>query len=126
MVRVPAVLVGLIVAYGLAAAIFAIAGVLQDSRVLVVALPLISWAGGFVAGRLAQRPAPVPGMAIGVMALALRAGIGLGGFNDMLLLIDPAVALLELIAAITGGLMGTMIVRQTNVEPVRKRGYRVT
>ena len=124
MVRVPAVLIGLIVAYGLGAVSFVIAGMLQDSRVLVVALPLIAWAGGFVAGRFAQRPAPVPGMAIGLMVLALRAGIGLGGFNDILLLINPAVALLELIAAITGGLMGTMLMRRTNRVPVHEPEYR--
>lgn len=117
MIRVPAVLVGAVCAGVLTILAFLVATWLGNRQILVVALPMIASAGGFIAGRWAAKPAPVPGLAVAIIMLAVRLGLGLGLYDALFGLVDPGVALLELIAAITGGLMGTMIVRRLAQQP---------
>ena len=126
MIRVPAVLVGVICAGVLTALAFLVAARLGDRQMLVVALPMIASAGGFIAGRWAARPAPVPGLAVAMIMLAVRLGLGLGLYDTLFGLVDPGVALLELIAAITGGLMGTMIVRRLTHQPAPKPDFQAS
>ena len=124
MIRVPAVLVGLICAYGLAIVAVIAARLLSDDRLLIAALPIIAGFGGFIDGRWSGRPAPVPGLAVGILILAARMGLGLGMHDDLAFYIDPIVAMLELIAAVTGGLMGTIIVRRQTQQYAPKPEYR--
>lgn len=116
MVRIPTVVVALAVALACAAVSFWVALWASETRVLVALLPVVSGLSGFIAARGADRPAPVPGVAVGLLALAVRAGLGLGLFGNLFVLVAPQVALLELIAAITGGLLGTLLARRSAAE----------
>lgn len=123
MIRVPAVLVGLMCAYGLSAVAFMLAMIVGDGRALIVLLPVIASIGGFIDGRWSVQPSPVPGLAIGILILAARLGLGLGMHDNLLQYIDPIVAMLELIAAVTGGLMGTVVTRRLTQQHAPKAGY---
>lgn len=123
MIRVPAVLVGLVCACVLAICAFWAAQVQHDGRMLAASLPLITWLAGFIGSRWSLRPAPIPGLAIGVLALAIRAGLGIGVHDDMLFYIEPTVALLELIAAISGGVVGTLLARRASPKLAPKADW---
>lgn len=126
MIRVPAVLVGVVCAGVLTILAFLVATWLGNRQMLVIALPMIAGTGGFIAGRWAAKPAPVPGLAVAIITLAVRLGLGLSLYDALFGLVDPGVALLELIAAITGGLMGTMIVRRLAQQPAPEPDFQAS
>lgn len=123
MIRVPSTLVGLVTAYTLAVLAFLAANTFGNEQVLVACLPLIAGVGGFISARWADKPAPIPGLAIGVLILAARIGISLGLHDTMFDYLNPIVALLELIAAVTGGLMGTVVMRRLVQQPLPKPDF---
>lgn len=114
MVRVPALLIALVLAVALATAAFTLAFRLGDGRVLIVLLPVIAALSGFVAGRWASRPSPVPGATVGVIAIAARLGLGWGMGRGLLLFVRPDLAVLELLAAVAGGLAGALLARRAS------------
>ena len=121
-VRIPATLVALALALALDAGTFMLAGRLVFTNVPIVLLPLWAAAGGFVAGRWGAWPAPVPGFAIELLIVATQIGLVIGYLPDLRAFIELSVILLQVIAAITGGLIGTLLARRASqiaarVEP---------
>ena len=121
-VRIPATLVALALALALDAGTFTLAHMLIFARVPIALLPLWAVAGGFVAGRWGAWPAPVPGFAVGLLIVATQIGLATGYLPDLRTYIEPSLILLQLIAAITGGMIGTLQARRASqigarVEP---------
>ena len=111
-VRIPAVVVALALALALDAGTFALAVGLNAAAVAIVLLPLCASAGGFVAARWASRAAPAPGLAVGVLLVACQLGAAFGPYPAIQPLLDPRLLLLQLIAALGGGLVGMVLVRR--------------
>jgi hypothetical protein len=121
-VRIPATLAALALALALDAGTLILAGTLVFARVLIALLPLWAAAGGFVVGRWGARPAPVPGFAVGLLIVATQIGLATGPLPELRAYIEPSQLLLQVIAAITGGMIGTLQARrasqiETGVEP---------
>ena len=112
MVRIPALLVALAVGLALNAGTFALAQAAALSQAPIALLPLSAALGGFVAARWAQRTAPVPGFAVGLLLVACQIGAALGPYPALQPFLDPRLLLLQIIAAISGGLTGTVLVRR--------------
>ena len=78
--------------------------------------------GGFVAGRWGAWPALVPGFAVGLLVVATQIGLATGYLPELRAYIDPSLMLLQVIAAICGGIIGTLQARrasqpEAHVEP---------
>ena len=121
-VRIPATLVALVLALALDAGTFMLAGMFMFADVPTVLLPLWAAAGGFVAGRWGAWPSPVPGFAIGLLIVATQIGLVIGYQPNLRGHIEPSMILLQVIAAITGGMIGTLLARRAGqiaarVEP---------
>lgn len=115
-VRIPATLVGLALALALNAGTFLLMRMLWPTDLAIALLPLWAGCGGFVAGRWSSRPAPVPGFAVGLIVLATQIGLAAGYLPELGVYIEPGLTLLQVIAAITGGLIGTLRARRV-AEP---------
>jgi hypothetical protein len=111
-VRIPAILVALALALALDAGTFALASAPVFSAAPIALLPLWAMAGGFMAGRWGLRPAPVPGFAVGLLLTATQIGLASGYVPELRAYIEPGLTLLQIIAAITGGLIGTLLARR--------------
>lgn len=111
-VRIPAVVVALALGLALDAGTFALAVTLNTAAVAIVLLPLWAALGGTVAARWAGRTAPAPGLAVGVMLVACQLGAAFGPYPAIQPLIDPRLLLLQLIAALGGGMIGMVLVRR--------------
>jgi hypothetical protein len=101
---------------------YMLAGWLVFASVPLALLPLWAAAGGFVAGRWGAWPAPVPGFTVGVLVVATQIGLATWQMYDLRAYIEPSLLLLQVIAAITGGMSGTLQARrasqpETRVEP---------
>lgn len=118
-VRIPATLVALALALVLNAGTFMLAGTLVFSRMPIALLPLWAAAAGFVAGRWGAWPAPVPGFAVGLLIVATQIGLAIGQLPELRAYIDPSLMLLQVIAAITGGLIGTLQARRATQPEAR-------
>jgi hypothetical protein len=121
-VRIPATLVALALVLVLNAGTFMLAGTFVFADVPRALLPLWAAAGGFVAGRWGAWPAPVPGFAVGLLVVATQIGLATGYRPELRAYIEPSLALLQISAAITGGMLGTLQARrasqpQARVEP---------
>jgi hypothetical protein len=121
-VRIPATLVALALALALNAGTFMLGRTLAFSSVPIALLPLWAAAAGFVAGRWGAWPAPVPGFAVGLLIVATQIGLAIGQLPELHAYIEPSLMLLQVIAAITGGMIGTLQARRagqpaTRVEP---------
>jgi hypothetical protein len=121
-VRIPATLVALALALALNAGTFMFTGTLDFARAPIALLPLWAAAGGFVAARWGARPALVPGFAVGLLVIATQIGLATGYLPELRAYIEPSLLLLQVIAAITGGMIGTLLARrasqpETRVEP---------
>jgi len=121
-VRIPATLVGLALALALNAGTFILTRILSPTHLSIALLPLWAACGGFVAGRWNTRPAPVPGFAVGLLVVAVQIGLAAGYAPELAGYIEPALTLLQVIAAITGGMIGTLLARragepETRAEP---------
>lgn len=112
MVRIPAILVGLALGLALNAGTFALALLDALSQAPIALLPLWAALGGFVAARWAGRTPPVPGFAVGLLLVACQIGAALGPYPALQMFLDPRLLLLQIIAAISGGLTGTVLVRR--------------
>jgi hypothetical protein len=84
----------------------------QQPWLLIVLLPINAAVGGVIGGRWAMRPAPAPGFAIGLLSVAVQMGLGMRAGGSILTFITIDEALLQIIAAITGGLIGTVLARR--------------
>src|SRR3954451_21420145 len=111
-VRIPATLVALALALALDAGTYRLTGTLVFATVPLALLPLWAAVGGFVAGRWGAWPAPVPGFAVGLMIVATQLGLAIGQLSELRIYIEPSLMLLQLIAAITGGMIGTLQARR--------------
>jgi hypothetical protein len=121
-VRIPATLVALALALALDAGTWMLAHTLVFARAPIALLPLWAAAGGFVAGRWGAWPALVPGFAVGLLVVATQIGLATGYLPELRAYVDPSLLLLQLIAAITGGMIGTLQARRAeqiaaHVEP---------
>jgi len=121
-VRIPATLVALALVLALDAGTWMFTGTLVFARVPLGLLPLWAAAGGFVAGRWGAWPALVPGFAVGLLVIATQIGLATGYLPQLRVYIDPGLMLLQVIAAITGGMIGMLQARRasqpkTRVEP---------
>ena len=121
-VRIPATLVALALVLGLDAGMYMLAGNLVFATVSLALLPLWAAAGGFVAGRWGAWPVPVPGFTVGLLIVAIQIGLATGYLPELRAYIEPSLLLLQLIAAITGGMIGTVLARRASqieacVEP---------
>jgi len=118
-IRIPASLVGLALALALAALVYFVARLLGNRGLVALLLPACSAAGGFVAGRWAGAPPVAPGLSVGVICIAARMGLALGMREHLLAFVHPGLALLELLAAMIGGLIGVFVARH-NAAPQHK------
>ena len=121
-VRIPATLVALALALALNAGTFMLEGTDVFAHVPLGLLPLWAAAGGFVAGRWGAWAAPVPGFTVGLLVVATQIGLATGSIHELRAYIEPNLLLLQVIAAITGGMIGTLQARratrpQAHVEP---------
>ena len=117
-VRIPATLVALALALGLDAGMYMLAGSLVFANVPLALLPLWAAAGGFVAGRWGAWPAPVPGFMVGLLVVATQIGLATGQLPELRGYIEPSLLMLQVIAAITGGMIGTLLARRVGqTEP---------
>jgi hypothetical protein len=114
LVRIPATLVALALAMMLNAGTFMLTGTLVFARVPIALLPLWAVAGGFVAGRWGAWPAPVPGFAVGLLLVATQIGLATGHLPELRAYIEPSLMLLQVIAAITGGMIGALLARRAS------------
>ena len=113
-VRIPATLVALALALALNAGTFMLANSPAFVVISIALLPLWAAAAGFVAGRWGAWPAQVPGFAVGLLIVATQIGLAAGYLPELREYIDPSLTLLQIIAAITGGLIGTLLARRAN------------
>jgi hypothetical protein len=118
-VRIPATLVALALALALNAGTFMLTGTLIFARVPIALLPLWAAAGGFVAGRWGAWPAPVPGFAVGLLVVATQIGLATGQLPELRAYIEPSLMLLQVIAAITGGMIGILLARRASQPQAR-------
>jgi hypothetical protein len=118
-VRIPATLVALALVLVLNAGTFMLAGMFVFANVLLALLPLWAAAGGFVAGRWGAWPAPVPGFAVGLLVVATQIGLATGYRPELRAYIEPSLMLLQIIAAITGGMIGTLQARRASQPQAR-------
>jgi hypothetical protein len=118
-VRIPATLVALALALALDAGTFMLTGSLVFTSVPIALLPLWAAAGGFVAGRWGAWPAPVPGFTVGLMVVATQIGLATGQLLELHTYIEPSLILLQIIAAITGGMIGTLLARRASLPKTR-------
>jgi hypothetical protein len=113
-VRIPATLVGLALALALNAGTFILAGTFVFASVPIALLPLWAAVGGFVAGRWGAWPAPVPGFAVGLLVVATQIGLAIEQLPELRAYIEPSLLLLQVIAAITGGMIGALHARRAS------------
>jgi hypothetical protein len=118
-VRIPATLVALALALALNAGTFMLARTLTFADISIALLPLWAAAGGFVAGRWGAWPAPVPGFAVGLLIVATQIGLAAGYLPELRGYMEPSLTLLQIIAAITGGMIGTLLARRANQTEAR-------
>jgi hypothetical protein len=111
-IRIPVALVGLALALALGALATLAARALARPELGPALLPLCAAFGGYVAGRCSLRLPQVPGFSVGLLAVAVRMGLALGMGLDLLAFVMPIGALLEIIAAITGGMIGALAARR--------------
>ena len=121
-VRIPATVVALALALALDAGTWMLTGTFVFARAPLALLPLWASVGGFVAGRWGAWPAPVPGFAVGLLVVATQIGLATGYLPDLRAYIEPSLMILQVIAAITGGMIGTLQARRASqpaahVEP---------
>lgn len=116
MIRIPATLVGLGLTIMLGVVSFIAASILTYYWLLFILWPLCTTIGGFVSGRLALRVPPVPGFAVGILSVAFQIGISTAFVydNTFQIVFTPWLPILEIITAIIGGLVGTLIAHQAN------------
>lgn len=113
MVRIPAVLVAVVGGLVLDVATFGLALYTNFAAVPIVLLPLWAACAGFVAARWAGRTPPAPGLSAGVLLVACQVGAALGPYPVIQPYLDLRVLLLQLIAALSGGLIGMVLVRRS-------------
>ncbi len=113
-IRIPATLVALALALALDAGTFALARFEPLALAPIVLLPLWAGAGGFVSARWRDTNAPAPGLAVGLLLVASQFGAALGPYPELLALLDPRLLLLQLIAAMSGGLSGAILARRSS------------
>lgn len=112
MMRIPAALFGLGLALVLGALAWLGGRTLGRPELAPALLPLCAALGGYVAGRWEERTPQVPGFSVGLLAVAVRMGLALGLGLDLLAFVLPTGALLEVIAATTGGMLGALGARR--------------
>jgi len=67
----------------------------------------------------------VPGMSLGMLIVATQMGLGMGSQANLFAYVSLMVVLLELIGAICGGMIGTLVARRTAGEPLPKPVFRL-
>ena len=120
-VRIPATLVALALVLTLNAGTFLLARMPACTDVPIALLPLWAAAGGFVASRWGLRPPPVPGFAVGLLVVATQIGVASGYAPELRVYLEPGLTLLQVIAAITGGMIGTLLARRANQPQTRAK-----
>ena len=118
-VRIPATMVALALVLALDAGSWMLTGTFALARSPLALLPLWAAVGGFVAGRWGAWPAPVPGFTVGLLVVATQIGLAIGYLPGLRSLIEPSLLLLQVIAAITGGMIGTLQSRRAAQPKVR-------
>jgi hypothetical protein len=118
-IRIPATLVALALTLVLDAGTYMLTSTLVFASVPIALLPLWAAAGGFVAGRWGAWPAPVPGFAVGLLVVATQIGLATGQLPELRAYIEPSLMLLQVIAAITGGMIGTLLARRASQPETR-------
>jgi hypothetical protein len=114
MVRIPATLAALALTLALNGGTFMLARMWAGANIAIALLPLWAACGGYVAGRWAARPAPAPGFAVGMLVVATQIGLASGYAPELSAYIEPGLTLLQIIAAITGGMIGTLLARRAS------------
>lgn len=113
MIQVSAGMMGVLLALALAVLCFLLLGGVAGGYLLVALLPFCAGLGGYVSGRWSGLPQRVPGLEIGLLLFAAELGLGWGYYHDLFALVHPGLALLQGIAAVTGGLMGMVYARRS-------------
>jgi hypothetical protein len=112
MVRIPATLVALAAALALSAGTFALAELTQLAQLPIALLPIWAGLGGLIAGRWQLRTPPVPGFDVGMLLVASQIGAALGAYPEIGAFIRPQLLIIQVIAAISGGMVGTVMARR--------------
>ena len=118
MIRVSATLVGILLGLTLAALVFLAGYYTRNAALRTVLLPVCAAVGGYVAGRWSERGGPSSGFAVALFSLATRAGLGLGLGGGLLAFVQPQLALLEIAAALAGGITGALAARRATPQSV--------
>jgi mannose/fructose/N-acetylgalactosamine-specific phosphotransferase system component IIC len=116
-VRIPATLVA--IAYGLAldAATLLMAQRLGLELAPIALLPLWALLAGIIAGRWARPPAPLPGLAVGLHLGAVQIGLAFGAVPSLRPLADTSLVMIQVMSAMSGGLIGTILARRASQQP---------
>jgi hypothetical protein len=116
-VRIPATLVA--IGYGLAldAATLLTAQRLGLDLVPIALLPFWALLAGMIAGRWSLPPAPLPGLAVGLHLGAVQIGLAFGVAPSLRPLADVSLVMLQVMAAMSGGLIGTILARHASQQP---------
>lgn len=112
MVQVSPGMMGVLLALALAALCLMVLGGVAGG-LLVALLPLCAALGGYVSGRWTGEPQRAPGLEIGLLLFAAELGLGWGFYHDLFALTSPGLALIQGVAAVTGGLMGMVHARRS-------------
>src|SRR5512145_1844311 len=111
-VHIPAILIALLLVLGLGSATVMFTNWADMWLLPFLLLPLWTAIGGFVATRWALHPPQVPGLTVGLISIAVQIGLGLGIGNIILRIVEPRLIMLELLAALSGGLVGSLLSSQ--------------
>jgi uncharacterized membrane protein YfcA len=63
----------------------------------------------------------VPGFAVGLLVVATQIGLSTGHLAELRAYIEPHLLLLQVIAAITGGMIGTLLARRASQPEARAK-----
>jgi hypothetical protein len=124
MVRIPATVVALAIALALDAGTVALAQVSMFARLPIAFLPIWASTGGLIAGRWGTRTPPVPGFAIGLLLVASQIGAARGAYPQIQAFIGPQLLMIQIIAAISGGMTGTLLARRVSQAEAPEPEYR--
>jgi len=110
-------------ALALNAGTFVLAQASMLAQLPIALLPLWASAGGLIVGRWGKRTPPVPGFAVGLLLVACQIGATFGVYPQIRAFMSPRLVLIQVIAAIGGGMTGTLLARRVNQTVPPEREY---
>jgi hypothetical protein len=113
-VRIPATLVALALGLALDAGTIALSERFASDWTPIVLLPLWAAVAGVVVGRWSLRAAPMPGLDVGLLIVAVQIGLAFGAAPGLRAIAEPAMVMAQITAALSGGLIGAILARRAS------------